>query len=126
MAEAGLLNLAVPVGTLGLPLFLANMWLCFAVGWALAGKAGRKRDYLPLPPSPGWKSNMRLLVILPAATVELAIGVAYFSVGNWSYVFTDCLTGNACTFFQLAPVLFLIIGAACLGGLAAIFIRERS
>ncbi|MDG7016612.1 MAG: hypothetical protein JRM82_04465 [Nitrososphaerota archaeon] len=56
---------------------------------------------------------------------ELAIGVAYFSMGNWDYVFTNCLTGNACTFFQLAPVMFLILGVISLGilGVSEIFYR---
>ena len=56
----------------------------------------------------------RWWVAVPVAA-ESAIGVAYFSVGNWDHVSTTCLTGNACTFFQIAPVMFLILGVISLG-----------
>lgn len=125
LGEVSLLNLIVPVSTFGLPVFLANMWLCFLIGGALADRIGKKRNYKSLAPSPRWKTDMRRFVIFPLATVELAIGVVYFSMDNWVYVLTRCQTGNACTFFQLAPVVLLIIGAICLVSLAILVIRER-
>ena len=66
-----------------------------------------------------------MLIRRSAGVVELSIGIAYFSVSNWDYVLTNCQTGNACTFFQLAPVLFLILGVVVLAGLAVLVIRTR-
>jgi hypothetical protein len=125
VAEVAFLNLIVPVSALGLPLFLVNMWFCFLAGAVLADRVGKKRNYRSLPLGPRWKSNMRRFVILPIAVVELTIGVAYFSVDNWTYVFTYCQTGNACTFFQLAPVLFLLLGVVILTSLAILEVRAR-
>ena len=114
VVETALLNIAVPVSTLGMPLFLANMWLCFLIGWALAGWMGKKRNYQPLTPDPRWRTKMRRFVILPIAGAELTIGVAFFSLDNWRFVLTNCWTGNVCTFFQLAPVMLLPLGAGIL------------
>ena len=123
MAEAGVLNLIVPVSTLGLPLFLLNMWLCFAVGGYLGNLVGNRWVYRLLPPGLGRKA--RMLIALSAGIAELAIGIAYFSVSDWDYVLTNCQTGNACTFFQLAPVLFLILGVVVLAGLAILAVTGR-
>ena len=123
VAEAGVLNLIVPVSTLGLPLFLVNMWLCFVVGGYVGNQVGRRWIYRLLPPRLGRKTHM--YITLSAGIVELTIGIAYFSVSNWDYVLTNCTTGNACTFFQLAPVFLLIIGATCLVILAALVVGER-
>ena len=125
MAETALLNTAVPVSTLSPPLFLANMWLCFMAGWALAGWIGKKRDYQPLPPEPRWKARMRRFVILPMAGAELAIGLAFFSLDNWRFVLTNCWTGNVCTFAQLAPVMLLPLGAGILILLAILELAPR-
>ena len=111
VAEAGVLNMIVPLGTLGLPLFLANMWLCFAVGGVAGHWTGRRRGYQPSRPTGrGWGQWRPKWWVPLLGAGELGIGVAYFSVGDWDYVTTNCLTGNACTFFQVAPVLFLVLG----------------
>ena len=124
VAEAGVLNLIVPVSTLGLPLFLVNMWLCFVVGAYLGNQIGKRWVYRLLPPGLGRKTCM--FITLSVGIVELTIGIAYYSVSNWDYVLTNCQTGNACTFFQLAPVLFLILGVIVLAGLAVLVIRTRA
>lgn len=125
VAEVGVLNMIVPVSTLGLPLFLVNMWLCFLAGGIAGYWVGTRTGYQPSVSSGRrWGERPRWWVAIPVAA-ELAIGVAYFSMGNWDYVFTNCLTGNACTFFQLAPVMFLILGVISLGilGVSEIFYR---
>jgi hypothetical protein len=126
MVEAEILNLIVPVGSIGLPLFLVNMWLCFIVGGVVGDWIGERGVYRLMSPELRRKVNTRWFVLLPAAAVEFAIGVAFFSVGNWDYVFTNCWTGNACTFFQLAPVLFLVIGAICLVGFVVLVVTNPS
>ena len=120
IAEAGVLNMIVPVGTLGLPLFLANMWLCFVAGGVAGHWIGKRRGYeLSQSAGRGWGQWRPKWWVLLLGAGELGIGVAYFSVGNWDYVSTNCLTGNACTFFQIAPVMFLVIGVISLGILGA-------
>ena len=119
VAEVGVLNLIVPVSTLGLPLFLVNMWLCFVGGGVAGFWIGKRRGYHPPQASGrGWGQRPRWRVALPVAA-ELGIGVAYFSKSNWDYVLSNCWTGNACTFFQLAPVAFLVLGSISLTILAA-------
>ena len=54
VAEAGVLNLVVPVSTLGLPLFLVNMWLCFAVGGYVGDQIGKRWVHGVLPRGQGW------------------------------------------------------------------------
>ena len=115
VAEVGVLNMIVPVSTLGLPLLLANMWLCFMAGGVAGYWISKRMGYqASISSGRGWGERPRWWVAIPVAA-ELAIGVAYFSIGNWDYVFTNCLTGNACTFFQLAPAMFLILGVISLG-----------
>ena len=70
------------------------------------------------PGGPAGKINGLWLVFLPVAVVLLTIGVAYFSPGNWDHVLTQCWTGNNCTFFQLAPVFYLVLGVVILAYLA--------
>jgi hypothetical protein len=118
VAEAEILNLILPISTIGLPLFLVNMWLCFVVGGAVGDWIGKKRVYRALSSELRQKIDTRRFVLLPLGVVGLAIGIAYFSVGNWVYVFTNCQTGNVCTFSQLEPVFLLPIGAIVLGYLA--------
>ena len=123
VAEAAILNLVVPVSTLGLPLFLVNMWLSFVVGGFVGHRIGRKWIYRLLPSGPRWKT--RTIITLSAGVVELVIGIAYFSVSDWDYVLTHCQTGNACTFFQFAPVFFLILGVIVLVGVAILATSGR-
>jgi hypothetical protein len=128
VAEVGVLNLIVPVSTLALPLFLANMWLCFAAGGIAGYWIGRMRGYqFSLPSGRGWGERPRWWVAIPVAA-ELGVGVTYFSVSNWVYVFTYCQTGNVCTLSQLAPVMLLIIGIISLVvlGFNALLVRSRN
>jgi hypothetical protein len=128
VAEAEALNLILPISSIGLPLFLVNMWLCFVVGGTVGDWIGKKRVYRVLSPELRQKIDMRRFVLLPLGAVELAIGIAYFCVGNWVYVFTNCQTGNVCTFSQLEPVFLLPIGAIALSYLAigALFARLKA
>ena len=100
VAEAEALSLILPVGAIGLPLFFVNMVLCFVVGGVVGHWLGKKRVYGALSPELRQKIDTRRFVLVPLGAVELAIGVAYFSVGNWVYVFTNCQTGNVCTVSQ--------------------------
>lgn len=128
VAEAEALNLILPIDTIGLPLFLVNMWLCFVVGGVVGDWIGKERVYRDLSPQLRQRIDTRRFVLLPLGVVELAIGIAYFSVGNWVYVFTNCQTGNVCTFSQLEPVFLLPIGAIVLAYLviSTLFPRLRA
>jgi len=126
VAEAGILNLIVPVSAIGLPLFLVNMWACFALGGVAGEWTGQKKFYRLLYPELRSGINTRWHVVLPAIVIELAIGIGYFSVSNWVYVFTHCWTGNACTFLQMAPVWFLPLGAVGLAYLIVGVIRYQT
>jgi hypothetical protein len=126
VTEAGILNLIVPISTIGLPLFLVNMWACFAVGGVTGELIGKKKVYGLLSPELREKISTRWFVILPATFIELAVGIVYFSVSNWVYVFTHCWTGNACTIFQMAPVWFMPIGAIGLSYLIIGLIRYQT
>jgi hypothetical protein len=125
VAEVAVLNLVVPVSALSLPLFLANMWLCFLAGGVAGHWMGKKMGYQPSPaPGYGWDRNPRWFITLPLAA-EFGVGVAYFSVSNWVYVFTNCQTGNVCTLSQLAPVMLLLLGAIGLAILGVNALRLR-